>query len=68
MPKRRRHSTEFKVEAIRLLDQRGDRTVAEIVESLEVAENLLCVWKRELDPGRSNDRGVHRLDALLDAR
>jgi transposase len=56
-PKRRRHSTEFKVEAVRLLSQRGDRTVAEIAQSLGVAENLLYVWKRELDPERTNDRG-----------
>ena len=54
-PKRRRHSTEFKVEAVRLLGQRGDRTVAEIAQSLGVAENLLYVWKRELDPERTND-------------
>ena len=31
--KRRRHSAEFKAEAVRVLDQRGDRTVAETAES-----------------------------------
>jgi transposase-like protein len=65
--KRKRYSAEFKEEAVRLLDQRGDRTVAEIAESLGVAESMLHSWKRRYEPTRSNDRGespdqeLHRL-------
>ncbi len=55
--KRRRHTAEFKAEAVRVMEQRGDRTVAEIAESLGVAENLLHVWKRRHDPTVANDRG-----------
>jgi transposase len=55
--KRRRYTDEFKAEAVRLVEQRGDRTVAEVAESLGVAENLLHSWKRQHDPERTNDRG-----------
>ena len=56
-PKRRRHTAEFKAEAIRVMEQRGDRTIAEVAESLGVAANVLHAWKRSQDPNRSNDRG-----------
>jgi len=65
--KRRRHTDAFKAEAVRLMEQRGDRTVAEIAQSLGVGENMLHAWKRQQDPGQSNDRGespdqeLHRL-------
>jgi len=65
--KRKRYTTEFKEEAVRLLGQRGDRTVAEIAESLGVAESMLHSWKSRYEPARSNDRGespeqeLHRL-------
>jgi transposase len=65
--KRRRYTAEFKAEAVRLMDQRGERTVAEIAQSLGVAENMLHAWKRQVDPGQTNDRGespeqeLHRL-------
>ncbi len=55
--KRRRYTAEFKAEAIRVLEQRGDRTVADVAESLGVAENLLHSWKRQHDPDRVSDRG-----------
>jgi len=65
--KRKRYSEEFKAEAVRLVEQRGDRTVAEIAQSLGVAENMLHAWKRQHEPSLSNDRGespeqeLHRL-------
>ena len=46
MGKRRKYTEEFKREAIRLLESRGDRTVADVAESLGVAENLLHAWRR----------------------
>lgn len=55
--KRKKYTAEFKVEAVRLVLERGDRTIAEVAESLGVAENLLHSWKRRHDPGRSSDRG-----------
>jgi transposase len=46
--KRKRHAEEFKREAVRLLETRGERTVADVAASLGVAENLLHVWKKKL--------------------
>jgi transposase len=54
---KRRHSTEFKQEAVRLVEERGDRTVADIAKTLGVGENQLYAWKQNLGPNRSNDRG-----------
>lgn len=45
--KRKKHSEEFKREAVRLLETRGERTVADVAASLGVAENLLHSWKRK---------------------
>ena len=65
--KRKRYTAEFKAEAVRLMEGRGDRTVAEIAQSLGVAENLLHAWKRQAEPSASGDRGespdqeLHRL-------
>lgn len=56
--KRKRYSADFKAEAVRPMDQRGNRTVA------EVAESLLHSWKRQHDPDRSNDRGETPEDEL----
>jgi transposase len=67
--KRRRHSAEFKAEAVRLVESRGDRTVGEIAQSLGVAESLLHIWKRQAeangvaarDRGESVDQELSRL-------
>ena len=56
-PKRKRYGSEFKAEAVRLVAERGDRTVADVAESLGVPESVLHAWKRRHDPGQSNDRG-----------
>jgi len=45
--KRKKHPEEFKREAVRLLESRGERTVADVAASLGVAENLLHAWKRK---------------------
>jgi transposase len=45
--KRKKHPEEFKREAVRLLEGRGERTVADVAASLGVAENLLHSWKRK---------------------
>jgi transposase len=46
MGKRRKYTDEFKREAVRVMETRGDRTVADVAESLGVQENLLHSWKR----------------------
>lgn len=45
--KRKKHPEEFKREAVRLMEGRGERTVADVAASLGVAENLLHAWKRK---------------------
>jgi len=47
-PKKKKRTAEFKREAVRLFEGRGDRTAAEIAESLGVAENQLYAWRKEL--------------------
>ena len=46
--KRKKHTEEFKREAVRQLESRGERTVADVAASLGVAENMLHAWKRKL--------------------
>ena len=46
MAKRKKYKEEFKREAVRLMESRGDRTIADVAEGLGVAENLLHSWKR----------------------
>ena len=45
--KRKKHPEEFKREAVRLLETRGERTVADVAASLGVAENLLQAWRHK---------------------
>ena len=45
--KRKKHAEEFKREAVRLLETRGERTVVDVAASLGVAENLLHAWKKK---------------------
>ena len=45
--KRKKHAEEFKREAVRLLENRGERTISDVAASLGVAENLLHSWKRK---------------------
>jgi transposase-like protein len=55
--KRKKHSEEFKREAVRLLENRGERTVADVAASVGVAENLLHAWKRKLGAPPSRCEG-----------
>jgi transposase len=56
--KRKRYTAEFKVEAVRLVDQRGTRSVADVAASLGVAESVLHAWKRTTPTAASqHDRG-----------
>jgi transposase len=42
---RRKYNEEFKREAVRLMQTRGERTIADVAASLGVAENLLHGWR-----------------------
>ncbi len=44
----RRYTDEFKREAIRLLENRGDTTAAEIASSLGIAPSILYQWRKQL--------------------
>ena len=46
MAKRKKYTEEFKREAVRLMESRGERTIADVAESLGVPENLLHTWRR----------------------
>jgi len=45
--KRKKHTEAFKIEAVRLLEGRGDRTVADVAASVGVAESQLHAWKNK---------------------
>lgn len=57
--KRRPHSAEFKAETVRLVESRGDRTVAEVAQGLGVVESLLHIRKRQAEANgvAARDRG-----------
>ena len=50
MAKRRKYTEEFKREAVRLVESRGECSVTDVAASLGVAENLLHAWKRMYAP------------------
>jgi transposase len=45
--KRRKHTREFKVEAVKLVTEKG-RSVAEAARSLDISETLLRTWIKSL--------------------
>ena len=48
--KRNRRPEEFKLEAVRLVLTRGDRTIADIAKSLGVGESVLQRWRKKYEP------------------
>jgi transposase-like protein len=61
MGKRRRQYTEdFKRDAVRLMRNRGSRTVTEVADDLGVAANLLHRWAQKVERdavAKRNDEG-----------
>jgi transposase len=51
MNKRRKYTTEFKEEAVKLITEQGYR-VAEAARNLGVNASVLGRWKREVEEGR----------------
>ena len=49
MPKsRKKYTEEFKREAVRAMELRGERTVGDVAKSLGVPENILHQWRKKL--------------------
>jgi transposase len=59
MAARKKYSEEFKQEAIRLLETRGDRTIADVAESLGIAPAVLYTWRgqQEAQSAERRERG-----------
>ena len=58
--KRNKYTEEFKRDAVRLMRNRGERTVAQVADDLGVPTNQLHRWASKLDAkdvAKRNDRG-----------
>jgi transposase len=58
--KRNKYTEEFKRDAVRLMRNRGERTVAQVADDLGVPSNQLHRWAAKfdrLDVAKRNDRG-----------
>lgn len=51
MEKRRKHTAEYKKEAVRLMMSREDRPVRVVAEELGVPEAQLCAWRKRYGAG-----------------
>jgi len=56
--KRKRYTEQFKAEALRAVETRGARTIADVAAGLGIAEQLLHTWKSKAKSDAApNDRG-----------
>lgn len=46
---RRKFTREFKMKAVKMLENRGERTIESIAKDLEIHSNLLIKWRDEFD-------------------
>jgi transposase-like protein len=46
---RKKHTTEFKRDAVRMMRNRGSRTVAQVADDLGVNSNQLHRWAKQLE-------------------
>jgi len=58
MSTRKRYADEFKIEAVRLMLNRGERTIADVAEALGVGENQLYRWRSRYE-GAVHDPSKH---------
>lgn len=57
---RKQYTDEFKRDAVRMMRERGTRTVTQVADDLGIATNLLHQWSRRLDKdavAKRNDEG-----------
>lgn len=54
--KRTRRSDEFKVEAVRQMENRGSRSIAEVAAGLGISPNQLHAWRREFGTAAKQTR------------
>jgi transposase len=47
MSKRKKHTEEFKLEAVKLLETRGERTIGDVASGLGVGESQLHAWRKQ---------------------
>lgn len=66
--KPKRHTDEFKAEVLRAVENRGQRTIAEVAASLGVSLSLVHEWRNKVgqqasqsDRGETLDQEVRRL-------
>ena len=58
--RRRTYTEEFKRDAVRMMNNRGERTVAQVADDLGIGTNLLHRWARTLvvqSAAQRNERG-----------
>ncbi|MGC4091068.1 MAG: transposase [Polyangiaceae bacterium] len=58
--KREKHSEEFKRDAVRMMHNRGDRTVTQVADDLGVRPSMLYRWSAKLHDeavAKRNDQG-----------
>jgi len=55
---RRKHTEEFKRDAVRMMRDRGARTVTDVADDLGVAANLLYRWAQKFDRDAVAKRNV----------
>ena len=59
--KKKNYTDEFKCDAVRLMRNRGKRTVAQITDDLGVSDGMLHRWAEKLDKASTGRfRGVER--------
>lgn len=56
--KRRQYSEEFKRQAVRLLESRGEQTAADIATDLGVSAGQLYQWRKELGAVQERPAGM----------
>jgi transposase len=55
---RKQYTEEFRIDAVRMMRNRGSRTVAEIADDLGVGPNVLHRWATKLDKAAVAKRNV----------
>ena len=56
--KRRQHPEEFRRQAVRLLESRGEQTAAEVAADLGVSSGQLYQWRKELGSVQERPAGM----------